>query len=173
MTAGAAAEPAILTRQELRKQGEARKGGGSRAWWYVLGTAAVMVVGVGVAVLVTQGNSDTAATIRATPVTAAPAAAPPCPLTGAPAPAGSVPARPALGIKIGNYSGDRPSAGLNQADIVFEEPVEGGITRLVSPCSSAKGRRWWATSAPHASRTWAYSRNSPTRSSSTPAGSTR
>ncbi|HUY67667.1 MAG TPA: DUF3048 domain-containing protein [Acidimicrobiales bacterium] len=130
--AGAAAEPAILTRQELRKQGGARNGGGSRAWWYVLGTGAVMVVGVGVAVLVTQGNNDTAATIRAAPVTAAPAAAPPCPLTGAPAPAGSVPARPALGIKIGNYSGDRPSAGLNQADIVFEEPVEGGITRLVS-----------------------------------------
>jgi hypothetical protein len=130
--AGTAAEPAILTRQELRKQGEARKDGGSRTWWYVLGTAAVMVVGVGVAVLVTQGNKDTAATIRATPVTAAPAPAPPCPLTGAPAPGGSVPARPALGIKIGNYSGDRPSAGLNQADIVFEEPVEGGITRLVS-----------------------------------------
>ena len=35
-------------------------------------------------------------------------------------------------MKIGNYTGDRPSAGLNQADIVFEEPVEGGITRLVA-----------------------------------------
>jgi hypothetical protein len=43
-----------------------------------------------------------------------------------------VPQRPALGVKIGNYPGDRPSAGLNQADIVFEEPVEGGITRLVA-----------------------------------------
>jgi hypothetical protein len=35
-------------------------------------------------------------------------------------------------VKIGNYTGDRPSAGLNQADIVFEEPVEGAITRLVA-----------------------------------------
>jgi hypothetical protein len=43
-----------------------------------------------------------------------------------------VPARPALGVKIGNYTGDRPSSGLNSADIVFEEPVEGGITRLVA-----------------------------------------
>jgi hypothetical protein len=43
-----------------------------------------------------------------------------------------VPARPALGIKIGNYPDDRPSAGLNQADIVFEEPVEGAITRLLA-----------------------------------------
>ena len=55
-----------------------------------------------------------------------------CPLTGTPAPGGTVPARPALGVKIGNYPGDRPSAGLNQADIVFEEPVEGAITRLVA-----------------------------------------
>ena len=62
--------------------------------------------------------------------TAAPAAT--CPLTGAPAPGGTVPARPALGVKIGNYPDDRPSAGLNQADIVFEEPVEGAITRLVA-----------------------------------------
>ena len=43
-----------------------------------------------------------------------------------------MPARPALAVKIGNYAGDRPSAGLNQADIVYEEPVEGGITRLVA-----------------------------------------
>ena len=43
-----------------------------------------------------------------------------------------MPARPALAVKVGNYSGDRPSAGLNQADVVFEEPVEGAITRLVA-----------------------------------------
>ena len=55
-----------------------------------------------------------------------------CPLTGTPAPGGVVPARPALAVKIGNYTGDRPSAGLNQADIVFEEPVEGSYTRLVA-----------------------------------------
>ena len=42
-------------------------------------------------------------------------------------------------MKIGNYPGDRPSAGLNQADIVFEEPVEGAITRLLAvfQCHSA------------------------------------
>ena len=39
---------------------------------------------------------------------------------------------PALAFKIGNYTDDRPSAGLNQADIVFEEPVEGSYTRLVA-----------------------------------------
>jgi hypothetical protein len=43
-----------------------------------------------------------------------------------------VPQRPALAVKVGNYTGDRPSAGLNQADLVVEEPVEGAITRLVA-----------------------------------------
>ncbi len=127
-----ATAPPILSRQELRRQGRARKNGGSRSWWYMLGAVGVLVVGVVAAVLVTQEKGNTAAPIRTTTTQAAPASAPPCPLTGAPAPGGSVPARPALGVKIGNYPGDRPSAGLNLADIVFEEPVEGAITRLVA-----------------------------------------
>jgi hypothetical protein len=43
-----------------------------------------------------------------------------------------VPARPALAIKIDNYPQARPQSGLDKADVVFEEPVEGGITRLVA-----------------------------------------
>ncbi len=97
-----------------------------------MGAVAVLVIGVVIAVVVTGGNKTTAAKVVATTTTAAPAAVPTCPLTGLPAPGGTVPARPALGIKIGNYPDDRPSAGLNQADIVFEEPVEGAITRIVA-----------------------------------------
>jgi len=119
------AGPTILSRKDLRKRSR-----GSRTWWYVLSGLAVVVVGVVIAVLVTQGNKGTAAKVAATTVATTPAQI--CPLTGAPAPGGAVPARPALGIKIGNYPGDRPSSGLNQADIVFEEPVEGAITRLVA-----------------------------------------
>lgn len=55
-----------------------------------------------------------------------------CPLTGLPAPGGNVPARPALAVKVDNYPSARPQAALDQADVVFEEPVEGGITRLVA-----------------------------------------
>jgi len=120
--------PPVLSRQELRRQ--SKGGGASRTWWYVLGGLAVVVVGVVVAVAATGGKKDDAAKLVVTTTTAAPA--PACPLTGAPAPGGSVPARPALGIKIGNYPDDRPSSGLNQADVVFEEPVEGAITRLVA-----------------------------------------
>jgi hypothetical protein len=69
--------------------------------------------------------------IPATTTTVAPA--PTCPLSGEPVPAGSsVPARPAVGVKIDNYPDARPQSGMDKADIVFEEPVEGGITRYVA-----------------------------------------
>ena len=56
---------------------------------------------------------------------------PPCPLTGEPAPHGQVPDRPALAIKVENLPDARPQAGLDRADVVYEEPVEGGITRFI------------------------------------------
>lgn len=61
-----------------------------------------------------------------------PAPLPTCPLTGLPAPEGVIPDRPALAIKVENYPDARPQAGLNDADVVFEELVEGGITRFVA-----------------------------------------
>ena len=61
------------------------------------------------------------------------APAPACPLTGVPAPnVRSVPQRPAMAVKIDNYPAGRPQSGLDKADIIFEEPVEGGITRFAA-----------------------------------------
>ncbi|MGI9602873.1 MAG: DUF3048 domain-containing protein [Acidimicrobiales bacterium] len=40
--------------------------------------------------------------------------------------------RPALAVKIDNVRAARPQWGLNQADVVWEEIVEGGFTRLVA-----------------------------------------
>lgn len=51
------------------------------------------------------------------------------PLTGLP---GSVPNRPALVVKIDNGGPARPQTGLNSADIVIEEEVEGGVTRFAA-----------------------------------------
>jgi Protein of unknown function (DUF3048) N-terminal domain/Protein of unknown function (DUF3048) C-terminal domain len=70
-----------------------------------------------------------------------------CPLTGTPAPGGVVADRPALAIKIDNYSlgpppaEARPQSGLNYADVIFEEQVEGSITRYaaVFQCQNALG----------------------------------
>jgi hypothetical protein len=55
-----------------------------------------------------------------------------CPLTGTAAPGGKIPARPALGIKVDNLNVARPQYGLSEADIVYEEPVEAGITRFIA-----------------------------------------
>jgi hypothetical protein len=91
-----------------------------------------------------------APTTTSTSTTAVPVAVATCPLTGTPVPgAGAVPQRPALAVKIDNYPAARPQSGLDKADVVFEEPVEGGITRyaavfhcqdatLVGPVRSAR-----------------------------------
>jgi hypothetical protein len=55
-----------------------------------------------------------------------------CPLTHTPAPGGKVPHRTALAVKVENLPQARPQYGLDMADIVFEEPVEGGITRFIA-----------------------------------------
>jgi hypothetical protein len=55
------------------------------------------------------------------------------PLTGEPVSTeAEITARPALVVKIDNHPRARPQAGLNQADIVFEEIVEGTLTRFAA-----------------------------------------
>lgn len=55
------------------------------------------------------------------------------PLTGQVLTFGQVPPdRPALVVKIDNHPLARPQTGLNQADVVFEEIVEGSITRFAA-----------------------------------------
>lgn len=54
-----------------------------------------------------------------------------CPLTGTELPAGVDLNRPALAVKIDNHPRARPPAGLESADIVYEELVEGGLTRFM------------------------------------------
>jgi hypothetical protein len=52
-------------------------------------------------------------------------------LTGVDIEAGSL-SRPALSGKIDNHPSARPQVGLDEADIVFEELVEGGMTRYLA-----------------------------------------
>jgi hypothetical protein len=40
--------------------------------------------------------------------------------------------RRVLAVKVGNSGAERPQAGLDQADVVYEELVEGGITRFMA-----------------------------------------
>lgn len=74
---------------------------------------------------------------------AAPTSPPPpparCPLTGELPTGQQDVGRPALAVKIDNVDVGRPQAGINRADVVIEETVEGGLTRLftVFQCDSA------------------------------------
>jgi hypothetical protein len=127
--AGDSALPAVLSRKELRAQNK----GGSHLKWWVLGAVVVALLTAVPAFLLTGSKTKAKHAIPTTTTTIHPAGpVATCPLTGTPAPGGTVPARPALAAKIGDYTDDRPSAGLNQADVVFEEPVEGFYTRLVA-----------------------------------------
>ncbi len=53
------------------------------------------------------------------------------PLTGVPDPSGKSFTRPAITVKINN-TGAAKQYGIDQADVVYEEVVEGGITRLAA-----------------------------------------
>src|SRR5262245_27985461 len=60
------------------------------------------------------------------------AAAPVCPLTGLPQTGAQRADRVALAVKIDNIAPALPQAGINNADVVVEELVEGGLTRLMA-----------------------------------------
>ncbi|MDQ1502240.1 MAG: hypothetical protein QOI86_5580 [Actinomycetota bacterium] len=78
-------------------------------------------------------QAATTSTTQAPPsTTTAPAvAANASPLTGLPADP-AVRARAALVVKIDNAPKARPQAGVNDADVVVEEGVEGGVTRFAT-----------------------------------------
>lgn len=54
------------------------------------------------------------------------------PLTGVFTAEDAETSRAALAVKIDNIDQARPQAGINQADIVFEERVEGGLSRILA-----------------------------------------
>jgi len=92
--------------------------------------AAAVVVGV---VLARGGGSQPPPAARSTP----PAGPAVNPLTGFP----GTPAGPVLGVKIDNTAAARPQWGLNQADVVYVERVEGGLTRLIAVYASHRPAR--------------------------------
>jgi hypothetical protein len=90
----------------------------------LVGAAAVaVVVGAVVLALVLRGDGGDGGDEEPRP----PAAV--LPLLGTP---GRVPARAALAVKLDDTGRGRPQTGLAQADVVFEEMVEGGLTRLLA-----------------------------------------
>ncbi len=72
-------------------------------------------------------------TTTAVPAATAPPTSPPTsPLTGLPPASPTALSRPAVVVKIDNAPQARPQTGLDQADVVYEEVVEGGLTRYLA-----------------------------------------
>src|SRR4051794_12592228 len=77
--------------------------------------------------------AETTTSAAPTTTTVAP---PTAPLTGLSDPSGASHTRPALSVKVENTDASRPQAGIDQADVLYEEVVEGGITRFVAMFNS-------------------------------------
>jgi hypothetical protein len=78
----------------------------------------------------TLGGVTSTTTVPTTTTTLKPG--PVAPLTGLPDPQGLTKHRAALTIKIDNTPEAMPQYGIEDADVVYEEIVEGGITRLAA-----------------------------------------
>ncbi|MEY2422580.1 MAG: hypothetical protein QOI95_2647 [Acidimicrobiaceae bacterium] len=98
----------------------------------------VVLVALGLLAGCGGGSKKAASTTTTTSLVTTTTAPPPVyPLTGLPATDPATLTRPALVVKIDNADGAgsnsaRPQIGLNQADVVYEEMVEGSVTRLAA-----------------------------------------
>ncbi|HEY5110867.1 MAG TPA: DUF3048 domain-containing protein [Acidimicrobiales bacterium] len=98
-----------------------------RKFLYLL--VALIVVGVGIGVYSKMHSTTTTTTTTTTkPAPVYPTA----PLSGLPDPGGAALLRPALTVKIEDTPQALPQWGVDQADVVYEEIVNGGITRLAA-----------------------------------------
>lgn len=78
------------------------------------------------------GSEDPAPEALAEEPSPSPVPDPTCPLTGEAPDDPALLERPAVAVKIENSPLARPQSGLENADVVFEEIVEGGITRFLA-----------------------------------------
>lgn len=93
----------------------------------------------------TTTAAPTTTTTAAPTTTTEPETGPIAPLTGLRVDGGLQLLRPALAVKVDNLDAPSetavPQAGLNQADVVFEEIVEGNITRFIAVFHSQQPER--------------------------------
>jgi hypothetical protein len=94
-----------------------------------LATAAAMavLVAAAIAVALTVRDGDGGGTVGPS-APGSPAGQPTSPFTGLPGGADA----PVLAVKIDNVGAARPQTGLTRADIVYVEPVEAGLSRILA-----------------------------------------
>ncbi len=91
-----------------------------------------LVVAVAVLAFVSCGGGSSKKADKVKQAAAKKAAAPVWPLTGMPDPQQEAKKRCAITVKIDNTADSLPKYGVEAADVVYEEVVEGGITRLAA-----------------------------------------
>jgi hypothetical protein len=97
----------------------------------IIGVAVLIVAGVVTLVTLRRNNSPNTVVTSSTTTTTT-VAIPIAPLTGLPDPTGAGLKRSALTVKIENTPEALPQWGVEDADAVYEEIVNGGITRLAA-----------------------------------------
>lgn len=107
----------------------------------LVGVLVVVVLGGG-ALAAFTGHGGAVTDIARKLTGTSPDPPPTCPLTGR-TPAGdkAPPDRPVLAVKVENSSDAYPLVGLDRADIVYEEVVEGGYTRFIALFNCADAER--------------------------------
>jgi len=100
-----------------------------------IAVAVVLLVGGGIAVLVRSRHTSHEAAPTTSNASSTSTTVPSgliAPLTGLPDPRGVTAHRCAVTVKVDNTPAAQPHYGLEDADVVYEEVVEGGITRLAA-----------------------------------------
>jgi hypothetical protein len=101
----------------------------ARTVWAIAAAMAVIAVAVSL-VAFNRNDEPKPAARRATPPTTSTPSTQSTTSTPRPAPAPR--GAPFLAVKIDNVADARPQTGVGSADVVYVEPVEGGLTRLVA-----------------------------------------
>jgi hypothetical protein len=105
----------------------------SRLWWAALGLIVVSLVAAVVLLIRSTDGAEPTATPAPTPTaTQTPTATPVEPLTGLPATDPDALDRPAIAVKVSDVRSAHPQVGVDQADIVFCEPIGVSYTRLAA-----------------------------------------
>jgi hypothetical protein len=99
---------------------------------FLIGIVVVLVVAIAVLIFVHSNKSPVATPTTAPTTTTTAPTYPTAPLTGLADPTGVSLKRSALTVKIENTPEALPQWGIDQADVVYEEIVNGGITRLAA-----------------------------------------
>ena len=110
-------------------------------FWLALAAVLLAVVGVAVVARCSGGTTPhpAASTTPTTPrTTATHAASAPAvnPLTGVGAP----PAGPVIAVKVDDTENGRPSRGIDQADVIYLEQAEGGLSRMLAVFTGQRPR---------------------------------